>query len=39
VLEYFELCRKFWSDHGKLDEWREDVEVGRMPEFGGNLIY
>jgi hypothetical protein len=39
VLEYFELCRKFWSNHGKLDEWRKDVEAGRIPEFGGNLIY
>jgi hypothetical protein len=39
VLEYFELCRKFWTDTAKLDGWKKDVEAGRMPDFGGNLVY
>ncbi len=40
VLEYFELCRKFWEMHdGKLDEWKKDVEQGRAPNFGANLDY
>ena len=40
VLEYLELCRKFWGlNRGKLDEWVKDIEAGRMPEFGANLIY
>jgi hypothetical protein len=40
VLQYFELCRGFWQlHHGKLDAWRKDVEEGRIPEFGGNLLY
>jgi hypothetical protein len=40
VLEYFELCRKFWDLHrGRLDEWRDDVKAGRTPNFGANLVY
>ena len=40
VLEYFELCRKFWKmDYGKLNEWRDDVKAERIPEFGPNLLY
>lgn len=40
VLQYFELCRKFWSmgqDH--LDQWTRDVKAGQSPDFGANLIY
>jgi len=39
VLQYFELCRKFWSDTDKLDLWKKDVEAGRIPDFGSNLNY
>ncbi|MDB6066883.1 MAG: hypothetical protein JWR26_3091 [Pedosphaera sp.] len=40
VLQYLELCRKFWSsDNGKLDEWTKDIYAGRMPDFGASLIY
>jgi predicted S18 family serine protease len=40
VLEYFELCRKFWSFHNdKLDEWSRDVKIGKTPRFGANLEY
>jgi hypothetical protein len=40
VIEYFGLCRKFWSFHNdKLDEWSQDVKAGRIPKFGANLIY
>ena len=40
VLQYFELCSEFWiSDRGRLDEWAEDVEQGRMPDFRSNLRY
>jgi hypothetical protein len=38
VLEYFQLCRKFWEmGHGQLDQWTEDVKAGKMPDFGVNL--
>lgn len=34
VLQYFELCRKFWKhDGGRLDEWTDAVKAGEMPEF------
>lgn len=50
VLEYFELCRKFWAKdkdtdsldamHSeRLDQWKKDVENGRIPDFGANLDY
>ncbi len=39
VLEYFELCRIFWSGHlGKLDKWSSTVKNGGVPHFGANLI-
>jgi uncharacterized membrane protein YeaQ/YmgE (transglycosylase-associated protein family) len=40
VLQYFELCRKFWTmDYGKLDEWSQEVRAGKIPRFGANLVY
>lgn len=39
VLRYFELCRKVWSNKEKLALWKEDVEAGRIPDFGSNFIY
>jgi hypothetical protein len=40
VLEYFNLCRKFWSLHSdKLDEWSQIVNAGKIPDFGANLVY
>ena len=40
VLEYFELCRKFWEmEGGKLNDWSKDIRAGKVPEFGANLLY
>jgi len=40
VLNYFELCGKFWEmGNEKLKEWSELVRNGKMPDFGGNLSY
>ena len=42
VLEYFELCSKFWNtDRAKdqLRRWSEQVRSGKIPDFGANLIY
>ncbi|MGO8838707.1 MAG: tetratricopeptide repeat protein [Limisphaerales bacterium] len=40
VLQYFELCRKFWKmDNGKLDLWSREVKAGQIPDFGANLVY
>ena len=40
VIEYFDLCRVFWSDgHPQLDQWTADVRAGRTPQFGANLVY
>ncbi len=39
-VQYFELCRKFWTmDRGKLDDWRDAVKAGTVPNFGANLVY
>jgi hypothetical protein len=40
VLEHFELCRKFWKmDRGRVDQWSQDVNAGKIPDFGANLVY
>jgi hypothetical protein len=40
VLEYFELCRRFWRLHmGRLDNWSQQVKSGNIRNFGPNLIY
>jgi RNA polymerase sigma factor (sigma-70 family) len=41
VLQYFELCRKFWGSSGedKLARWARDVQAGNMPDFGGNIYF
>jgi len=39
-LQYFESCRKFWKmDRGQLDDWRDAVKAGKIPDFGANLVY
>ncbi len=40
VIEYFDLCAKFWiNDDGKLGQWRSIVLAGNSPDFGANLRY
>lgn len=40
VLDYFELCRKFWQMHdGRLDKWSQEIKDGEIPDFGANLVY
>jgi hypothetical protein len=40
VLQYFDLCRKFWKDDdGKLDQWSDEVKADKIPRFGANLVY
>lgn len=40
VLEYFELCSKFWKREGylqKLNKWSAEVKEDKIPDFGFNL--
>jgi hypothetical protein len=40
VLQYFELCRKFWRGlDDELDLWTKQVKAGKTPDFGANLYY
>ena len=40
VLQYFDLCGKFWKDDdGKLKQWHSSVASGTNPDFGANLRY
>src|SRR5690606_3461452 len=40
VIQYFDLCRKFWkSDFSKLDDWEEIVHKDEIPNFGANLEF
>ena len=38
VLDYFARCRKFWN-YGRLDDWSQQVQEGKIPDFGANLVY
>lgn len=38
VLEYFQFCSEFWK-RDRLKQWTDEVEEGRVPNFGGNLLY
>lgn len=34
VIEYFDLCAKFWElDKGRLERWKDAVRRGAMPDF------
>lgn len=40
VLEYFDLCSKFWSmGQDQLSTWRAAVKQGKIPGFSANLKY
>ncbi|HEY3128648.1 MAG TPA: hypothetical protein VGL91_04275 [Acidobacteriota bacterium] len=39
VLQYLEMCRKFWHFSNKLDPWIAAIRKGEMPDFGANLNY
>jgi tetratricopeptide (TPR) repeat protein len=40
VLEYFDLCSKFWlMGQDQLNAWRAAVKQGTIPEFAANLKY
>lgn len=41
VLEYFDSCAEFWKlgREDKLKEWKSQVEAGKTPDFGANLVY
>jgi len=40
VLEYFELCSKFWEmSRDRLEVWSLQVQEGKTPDFGANLFY
>ena len=40
VIQFFDLCRKFWSGGTeRLDKWTKDVKAGVPPDFGTNLAY
>jgi len=37
VLEYLELCSKFWKRARNLEKWTAEVKEGKIPNFGPNL--
>ncbi|MBL7187460.1 MAG: M48 family metalloprotease [Phycisphaerae bacterium] len=39
VIEYFDLCNKFWKmGRDRLKNWKATVKQGGTPEFGSSLI-
>jgi tetratricopeptide (TPR) repeat protein len=39
VLEFFDLCAKFWRYQPRLEQWISIVKQGGIPDFGANLVY
>lgn len=40
VLEFFDLCRVFWTmGSDRLQQWSQQVRDGVVPDFGSNLYY
>lgn len=40
VIQYFELCKKFWKKNdGRLDSWSASIRGGGKPYYGRNLRY
>lgn len=40
VIQYLKLCKKFWSyPRNPLDQWIQDIQQGRQPNFAQNLNY
>lgn len=40
VLEYLEMCEKFWErGSDRLAEWKDQITNGKVPQFGANLHY
>jgi hypothetical protein len=39
VLQYFELCSKFWDHRDDLRRWSVQAKAGEIPDFGANLVY
>ncbi len=38
ILQYFDLCGNFWKqDEGKLEDWKDVVKEGGIPDFKYNL--
>lgn len=38
ALEYLKLCGSFWKD-GRLEAWSQEIQAGKIPDFGANLEY
>jgi len=40
VIQYFDLCAKFWEPKfSRLDDWKGSINRDEIPEFGPNLRY
>lgn len=45
VLEYIDLCAKFWESEvvkeksANINLWRSEIKEGKIPDFGANLDY
>jgi hypothetical protein len=40
VIQYFDLCAKFWENHnGRLERWKTIVKQGGVPDFGASLFH
>lgn len=39
VVEFLNQCKNLWYDHKKVDKWIIEINAGKIPDFGANLVY
>ena len=40
VREFLDRCKRIWPEGiTTLENWREDIRVGKVPDFGRNLVF
>jgi len=39
VVDFLNQCRRFWLEKEQIDQWTEEINEGKIPDFGANLLY
>lgn len=39
VIVFLIQCKIFWYDHKQVEDWIKEIQEGKIPDFGANLVY
>jgi hypothetical protein len=39
VIEFLNKCKRFWMHQERVDDWVREINEGKVPDFGANLLY